>query len=593
LSLALALMVHGATAAVPTAALDAYPKTTLAEDATATWCGSCPDSYEGLEAVHAAFHRGEFVSARYYSTSGELGTPETEAAIHGYGVLAFPTVIFNGRSRVVGDIIASGSSYLPIVEAASFQPAPIRIEIDSFDPASGDIQATVTMYSETEALAGDHVRFLLLEDDLDARHTHVTRDIVTGTITLSGAGNAAVVSAAFDVDPDWNQANLHAVVFVQRAAGREVLQAASSYGEPDVAVRAMVPFDRVTIGPSSGTHASPPFTLINVGLADSFTVGLIVDNAPPGWSASLRDEAGGHHTSPWSIVLGPEESTELSVDVTPGSPGSMRLHLEVSSPNLTRSLVVPFTHVTDDAGVLVVDDDGSEGYESYLAAALDALGWSYAVWDRAAAVLPGEVLQAYPLLIWQAGECYPTLDAADRALLVEHLDAGGSLLLTGQDIAWDLNDWLSINTDPEFFEAYLHSAFISHATGIVDLDGVAGDPIGDGLSLRIAGGDGAGNQELQDAIAPRGADATAILGYHGDGVAAIRAAHAASGARVVYLSFGYEAIDNALDRTELLDRALEWLTPEGLLYRRPAGRLLPIGPPRAELSSGRVIKPDR
>jgi len=317
---------------------------------------------------------------------------------------------------------------------------------------------------------------------------------------------------------------------------------------------------------------------MNVGLADTLTVDLIVDQAPSGWSASYRDGQGAQHTGAWSLALGPEESAELSVDVTPGSPGSMTFHLEVSSPNLAAPLVIPFTYVTDDAGVLIVDDDGSEDYEGYFTAALDRLGWTHGVWDRAAGKLPDEVLQAYPLLIWQVGDCYPTLDAEDRVFLAQHLDAGASLLLTGQDIGWDLNDWLSINTDPEFFETYLHATYSRHATNIVNLDGIAGDPITGGLSLHIAGGDGADNQELQDEIARRGADATAILGYRGDGVAAIRAADSASGARVVYLSFGFEAIDNAQDRADLLGRALEWLSTDGLLYRRPAGRRLPGGP---------------
>jgi hypothetical protein len=340
----------------------------------------------------------------------------------------------------------------------------------------------------------------------------------------------------------------------------------------------MVPFDRVTIGPSTGAHESPRLTLMNVGLADTFTVDLIVDKAPAGWSASFWDDQGGSHTGPWSLGLGPEGSAELSVEVTPASPGSMRFHLEVSSPNLVTPLVIPFTHVTDDADVLIVDDDGSEGYEAYLTAALDTMGWSYAVWDRAAGPLPGDVLQAYPLLIWLVGECYPTLDADDRAFLAAHLDAGGSLLLTGQDIGWDLNDWLSVNTDTAFYEAYLHATYTSHGTGIVDLDGVAGDPITDGLPLHIAGGDGAGNQELQDGIAPHGADANAIFRYQGDGVAAIRAASPVTGGSVVYLSFGYEAIDNAEDRVELLARALDWLSAERPLFRRPAGRRLPFGP---------------
>jgi hypothetical protein len=109
-------------AAAPLAALDAYPKTSLAEDGTATWCGYCPDAYAGLDVVHSQYSYGEFISARYYATSGGLGTPETDAALAYYGINAFPTVVFNGQTMVVGGGagIATGGPYLSIVGGAYF-----------------------------------------------------------------------------------------------------------------------------------------------------------------------------------------------------------------------------------------------------------------------------------------------------------------------------------------------------------------------------------------------------------------------------------------------------------------------------------------
>jgi hypothetical protein len=547
-------------AAAPLAALDAYPKTTLAEDGTATWCGYCPDAYAGLDVVHSHYNYGEFLSARYYATSGGLGTAETDAALAYYGINAFPTVVFNGLTKVVGGGagIATGGPYLSIVGSAYFDPAPIRIEISDFSPASGDIAATVTMYSETDVLAGDHIRFLLLEQDVvyqSETYTYVTRDIINDTITLSGAGNTAVFNTSFDVDPSWNVANLHAVVFVQRAADKEVLQAVSTFPEPDYAVRAMVPFDRVKVGPSTPGPPSPPFTIMNVGFADTFTIELVVDQAPPGWTASYWDDQGVNHTGPWSFALGVQESTEFSLDVAPASPGYIKFHIEVSSPNLTAPLIIPFTYLTDDLDVLIVDDDGSDTYENYYTAALDTLGWSYGVWDRADAALTDDVLQAYRLLIWQVGLSYPTLDADDRDFLAQHLENGGSLFLTGQDIGWELN-----TEAPAWYHAYLHANWVNDDTNIYWLDGVAGDPITDGMDLHIQGGDGANNQEYPDAIAPYDSDATTILSYRSSSYkGAIRVTDSDSGARIVYLGFGYEAIDNPQDRADLLGRALEWM----------------------------------
>ncbi len=68
----------------PVVAVEGYPITNLAEDVTATWCGYCPNAYAGLEIVHDQFDYSEFISARYYATSGGLGTPETDAAIAYY-----------------------------------------------------------------------------------------------------------------------------------------------------------------------------------------------------------------------------------------------------------------------------------------------------------------------------------------------------------------------------------------------------------------------------------------------------------------------------------------------------------------------------
>ena len=230
----------------------------------------------------------------------------------------------------------------------------------------------------------------------------------------------------------------------------------------------------------------------------------------------------------------------------------------MASPNLAAPLVIPFTYLTDDADVLIIDDNGSETYENYYTEALDSLGLSYGVWDRNAAKLPPEVLQAYSLLIWQVGLSYPTLDADDRAFLTQHLDNGGKLFLTGQEIGWELAD-PSSSVDPVWYHSYLHANYIRDDTNILYLNGIAGDPITDGLTLHIQGGDGANNQAYPDEIAPRDSDATAILNYQGDGVGGIRVADSATGARIVYLAFGFEAIDNAQDRADLLGPALDWL----------------------------------
>ena len=89
---------------------------------------------------------------------------------------------------------------------------------------------------------------------------------------------------------------------------------------------------------------------------------------------------------------------------------------------------------------------------------------------------------------------------------------------------------------------------------------MVGDPVSGGHSLTILGGDGADNQEYPSRITPHDADAVEIFRYSGQGwCGGIRSVDSDSGARVVYLAFGFEAIDNPEDRAEVMQSAMDWL----------------------------------
>jgi hypothetical protein len=546
---------------VPTAVfgtLDAYPKTTLAELATATWCGYCPDAYQGLEIVHSVYDYSEFISARYYASSGSYGTAETDAAIAYYNITGYPTAIINGTERFVGGGagIATGLPYLGAVGSAYFTPAPARVEIDSLDLVTGYARAIVTMYAPDDSLEGTNLRFLLIEDDVSGHHTHVTRDIVNDTISLTGQGNTAIFETSFDVNPAWNKDNLFAVALVQDA-DQTVLQAFSTRPSPAYKIRAMVPSSMMQIGPSAGTFEGDLFTVVNVGLTDDYTLNVALDKAPDGWSVAYFDEQGTQYTEPSAFTLGTEQYVKLGAAVSPSSPGLATYHFEVTSTNLDTPLVIPFTYITDDIDALVVDDDGGEPFENYFTAALDSAGLTYGVWDLAASKLTEEVASTFTILVWNVGWSFPSLDATDRGFLKDYLDAGGHLFLSGQDIGWDLNE-SSDNQDPSFYHDYLHARYLRDDTNIYYVDGVPGDPVSDGLTLHIAGGDGANNQQYPSEIEAYDEDATEIFYYQADGAGAIRAEDTDSGAKIVYLAFGFEAIDNPPDRTALMSAAIEW-----------------------------------
>jgi len=196
--------------------------------------------------------------------------------------------------------------------------------------------------------------------------------------------------------------------------------------------------------------------------------------------------------------------------------------------------------------VLLVDDDLGLEYQVEYQNALTANGYTYDTWNVSAQGSPDIAdLSTYPIVVWHTSEDYQTtLTAADQATLSSYLDGGGRLFLEGEDIGHD------IGTTP-FYRDYLHANFLVGDTTITTVNGIAGDPIGDGLTgLSLL-------DSYQSEIAPRDVYGTPVFEYAGGNqVAGIKVE--APGYKVVYFAFCYfEGTDG--QKNTVMDRVITWL----------------------------------
>jgi len=206
--------------------------------------------------------------------------------------------------------------------------------------------------------------------------------------------------------------------------------------------------------------------------------------------------------------------------------------------------------------VLLVDDDEGDDYETYYQDALLASGYIYDYWDRDAQGCPTATeMSQYSAVVWFTGDdSSTTLVTEDQNALSTYLDSGGRLFVTGQDIGYDIRT-------TSFYSDYLHANYGVDDTNIVDLDGITGDPIGDGMYITITSGDGANNQAWPSgitAISP----ATEVFQYH-NGVYYGGIKTDTGTYRVVYFSFGFEGINTMWDRAEVMNRTINWLATGG------------------------------
>ncbi len=213
--------------------------------------------------------------------------------------------------------------------------------------------------------------------------------------------------------------------------------------------------------------------------------------------------------------------------------------------------------------LLVDDDDGEVNVEGYYLTALDSLGLEPLVWTHAKQGEPDSAeLLSFPLVVWSCEAALPSLTSSDREALAGYLNQGGHLFMSGQDIGWDLCDPYGLNSTPEaleWYESYLHATYVADDSEIQSVEGIPGDPIGDGLAFSIHQPGRPMTYQSPSVISPSGDDACAVFCYEPTKDAAVRYSgdHA-----VVYMGFGFEAVaSGSAIRTQLMARVIDYLGP--------------------------------
>jgi len=383
----------------------------------------------------------------------------------------------------------------------------------------------------------------------------------TGTTVDISNGQTLHFSQRGYVNPAWR--NVYAVVWVQNDSNKDVLQSVCSLPAPDYAFYYGW-YDHTDVTPR-GTLRQFHSLISNIGRNDDTYDIHIEQSLPEGWSASVC--ANDICYPPWqtdfTMSLQPDTQDSIRVDFQPlGTPGVGTLTVSAQSQgNPTENWAQTFKVISDGLTVLIVDDDGGQPYENSFHQALAANGvTAYATWNRDVdGVLTASKFDYFHTLMWETGLAVPALDPTDRAEIGSFLDSGGKLFIAGQDIGWDLCDSTTNGSGNStvdsrtWYRNYLGSRWIRDDTNDMSLVGVAGDPIGNGLTITLSGA----TQTYPDEIHPYGTGVPFLL--YNTNIEAAMHKETASGSKVAYLGFGFEGVTIVTQRNTLMQRVLHWL----------------------------------
>jgi hypothetical protein len=161
--------------------------------------------------------------------------------------------------------------------------------------------------------------------------------------------------------------------------------------------------------------------------------------------------------------------------------------VEAGGPVMTKH----FAAIHTSCDCLIVDDyDEAYGvWPSFTTVSDNLTGKIAGHWPRAWEAPDTDDLQTLPMAAWLCGDTGTGLDADDRAAIGPFLDAGGRMLVAGEDIAWNLCDPASPDYSTgsnDWVESFFDITY-QLDSGSPDITGLPGSDVGQGLSFSLPG----------------------------------------------------------------------------------------------------------
>ena len=205
--------------------------------------------------------------------------------------------------------------------------------------------------------------------------------------------------------------------------------------------------------------------------------------------------------------------------------------------------------------IILVDDDDGDNYETYYEQALQDLGYQrgidYLYWNTSMNGTPTrDILDKAVIVIWFTGDDFTTtLTTEERSVLEYYFIRCGQLFISGQDIGYDIGS-------TNWYSRWLKAIYERDDTNIDNVKGVSGTLFDEAI-YDLTGADSANNNDWPDEIAPTGGS-TLVL-YYDDDPSIGAGVMYDDEYRLVYMSFPFEAINGAANRSDAMQRATEWM----------------------------------
>ena len=501
-----------------------------------------------------------------------------------YGVTGTPTMKCDGTT-------AAWTSIQSIIQSRMAVTSPIwldeliNVSVNSITVTMKAV-STVAITNNTviHAVLLDRYSYLPSSPNGQPHHYHAMLDMApsgSGQTFTATAGDTMTYTATFPLNPSWSISNLDVACFVQNNTSKEVLQSRCEMVPVNIPGLSYQSYTLQDNGNNDGRAEPGEWPSMFITLSNQPTyqtatnvVGTMTTSDPSltittGTVSFPNIPSGGTGTNvnPFRFQVSPSAIPHLS---------SLHLHVVADPGQTTYDVDIPI--YIGWPNVLLVDDDEGSIFETYYQPVLDSLDLSYENWSTSTQGTPSATgVAGYDMIVWFTGfGSTNALTTAEQTFIQTYLNNGGKLFLNGQNIAAVLN-----TSAPTFLHDVLHANFTIANTTVKILNGVAGNPVGNGFTLNCnPGGTGSGSCTSPDGITVIAPASEAFI-YSGLTHRGGLTYEGPAGQKLVFFSFPYEAISgqsSSATRWQVMDAIQDFLMPPSA-YPNVNITLTPINPP--------------
>lgn len=571
-------------------------KNALLEEFTGKGCTYCPDGHRIAKNIKAnnpgrafviAVHAGSFAGGvpNYRTAFGEALA--NQSGLTGYPSGTVNRHIFSGTATAL-----SRTSWIGACNLIMQQMSPVNIGTAStYEASTRTLTVTVELYYTANApVASNFINVALIQDSIygpqtggnagnNYLHMHMLRHLLTGQwgdeVTTTTQGTFVTRTYTYVVPTAINDIpaivpNMKVVAFVTEGhhevytatevdaiAGGNAVIGSMTTTDPMIK-KGFKDFETTfTVEANSNLEGTTPFEF-----------NLETEDVPAGWQIAYMID-GVEYTGTATINLTQNAPKQVLVKITPSAtPGFPSATLKMKSLDNTtvaerKIKLSAIANVTD----LVVNGTGGVAtttHQGLYTQALEASGITdYMVInadkmiDLASADAFGDIFTFWLNISWTT----PAITDGQAMALKSIMDAGHSVFIAGQNIAWDIMSGESGShgntANKNIFTNYLKAIYKNNGSLSTNkITAVSEDPIfgGVGSSNFVTN---LGSNFYADEI-DAGAGANVIFNYNTPSQhAAIR--YDAPNYRSVYFAVGLEMLANSEVRNQIIGLSREWL----------------------------------